>query len=48
VIKPVPVEISPLKQMMQWHKYRTNDPGIAWLRNTLLQAVASMDGRSSQ
>ena len=18
--------------MMQWHKYRTNDPGIAWLR----------------
>ena len=46
VIKPVPVEISPLQQMMQWHKYRTNDPGIAWLRHTLHQAVASMDGLS--
>jgi hypothetical protein len=32
-----------MKQMMQWHKYRTNDPGLIWLRETLLQAVAVMD-----
>lgn len=44
VIKPLPVKISPLLQMMQWHKYRTNDPGIAWLRNCCLKAVDVMDG----
>jgi hypothetical protein len=43
VIKPVPVKIAPMKQTMQWHKYRTTDPGLIWLRETLLQAVAIMD-----
>ena len=43
VVKPIPVKISPMKQMMQWHKYRTNDPGLVWLRETLHQAVAVMD-----
>lgn len=42
-IKPLPMEIPALKQTMQWHKYRTNDLGLMWLRNTLLQAVALMD-----
>ena len=46
VIKSVPVEIAPLQQTMQWHKYRTNDSGIIWLRKTLLQAVKAMDRRS--
>jgi DNA-binding transcriptional LysR family regulator len=42
-IKPLPVNIAPLQQTMQWHKYRTNDLGIVWLRKTLLQAVTAMD-----
>ena len=28
---------------MQWHAYRTNDPGLVWLRQVLQQAVATMD-----
>jgi len=43
VIKPVPVKIEPLQQMVQWHKYRTNDLGIAWLRQMLLQATSAMN-----
>jgi hypothetical protein len=39
----VATEPPPMLQMMQWHKYRTNDPGIAWLRKTLHQAVIAMD-----
>jgi len=27
-----PIEIPKLVQMMQWHKYRDNDPALAWLR----------------
>ena len=46
VIKPIPVNIPAMKQSMQWHKYRTNDPGLIWLRETLLQAVARMDAPS--
>ena len=43
VFKPLPVRFDPLQQLLQWHKYRTNDLGIAWLRQMLLQAVAVMD-----
>lgn len=45
-IKPVPVKMEPLQQVMQWHTYRTNDLGIVWLRKTLRQAVAAMDASS--
>ncbi|WP_342130917.1 LysR family transcriptional regulator [Hydrogenophaga sp. OTU3427] len=43
VRRELPVRLPPMRQMMQWHKYRTNDPGIAWLRKTLHQAVQAMD-----
>ena len=46
-IKPLPMKIPALKQTMQWHKYRTNDLGIMWLRKTLLQAVALMDSHKT-
>lgn len=46
-IKPLPMKIPALKQTMQWHKYRTNDLGIMWLRQTLLQAVALMDSHKT-
>jgi len=37
-IHPLPEKASPLRQMMQWHTYRENDPGITWIRNLVLEA----------
>ena len=34
-----PLEIPPVRQMMQWHKYRSLDPGLGWLRRALLASV---------
>lgn len=42
VIYPCPVPIAPLQQMLQWHSYRDNDPGIRWLRSVITQAAASL------
>jgi hypothetical protein len=28
---------------MQWHQYRTQDPGLVWLRGLLHEAVRQMD-----
>jgi DNA-binding transcriptional LysR family regulator len=42
-IRPVPLPIKTLHQAMQWHKYRTRDPGLVWLREMLREAAASMD-----
>ena len=39
---PVPLPMEPLEQAMQWHKYRTMDPGLIWLRDLMKQAAASM------
>ena len=30
---------------MQWHKYRTHDPALVWLRGLLHEAVAQMDAQ---
>lgn len=38
---PFPVE--PIRQSAQWHRCRSEDPGLLWLRGMLRQAVASMD-----
>ncbi|BAI75676.1 transcriptional regulator (plasmid) [Azospirillum sp. B510] len=35
---PLPVEIPKLIQMVQWHKYRSQDPGLKWLRGHLRTA----------
>jgi LysR family transcriptional regulator, nod-box dependent transcriptional activator len=34
-----PVEIPPLREVMQWHEYQENDPAIAWLRSNLVAAA---------
>lgn len=39
---PVPLPMPPLEQVMQWHKYRSLDPGLQWLRSLLQQAAAAM------
>ena len=42
-VLPTPMPLPPMKQSMQWHKYRTQDPGLVWLRGLLHEAVAKMD-----
>ncbi|MBU1296513.1 MAG: LysR family transcriptional regulator [Gammaproteobacteria bacterium] len=42
-ILPLPFEIQPMKQCVQWHQYRNNDEGLIWLRNTLKEAAINMD-----
>jgi DNA-binding transcriptional LysR family regulator len=43
-VLPMPLPMPPLEQAMQWHKYRSTDPGIAWLRDLLQQAARAMPG----
>jgi len=43
VTYPIPADLPPLRQMLQWHAYRENDPGIIWLRRLLEQAAAELD-----
>lgn len=43
-IRKPPIPIEAMQQAMQWHKYRTQDPGLAWLRDALKRAVERMDG----
>lgn len=40
--------LQPMVQAMQWHKYRTPDPGLAWLRGLLPAAVLGMDETLAQ
>jgi LysR family nod box-dependent transcriptional activator len=44
----LPVPVPPMEQSMQWHKYRTQDPGLMWLRGLLHQAVQLMDAQARQ
>ncbi|WP_310568309.1 LysR family transcriptional regulator [Hydrogenophaga sp.] len=43
VLKPVPLPAVHFHQAMQWHKYRTRDPGLVWLRSLLHEAAARID-----
>jgi len=43
VLRTPPLPITPMAQSVQWHKYRTQDPGLLWLRGLLRQAVLRMD-----
>jgi DNA-binding transcriptional LysR family regulator len=43
VLRPLPLPMPPMEQAMQWHKYRSTDPGLLWLRGLMLAAVARMD-----
>lgn len=46
---PLPEEMAAksMVQAMQWHKFRTNDPGLVWLRSLMQEAVRHMDLMSS-
>jgi len=42
-IRPTPMKIDPMEQAMQWHKFRTNDPGLSWLRGLIVEAAQHID-----
>lgn len=42
---PLPGPMKSMKQLMQWHKHRTQDPGLVWLRGLLHEAVLRMDAQ---
>jgi DNA-binding transcriptional LysR family regulator len=41
-LRPCPIEIPPMAQVMQWHSYRARDPGLAWLRQVMHHAAAGL------
>lgn len=41
---PVPLPMPVFEQAMQWHKYRSLDPGIVWLRELMQEAAGVMAG----
>ncbi|MBV8621310.1 MAG: LysR family transcriptional regulator [Curvibacter sp.] len=43
VLRESPLPLSEMTQMLQWHRYRTRDPGIQWLRRVFHDAVQDMD-----
>lgn len=47
-VREPPLPIVAMEQGLQWHKYRTQDPGLVWLRALLRRAVARMDGKPPQ
>jgi LysR family nod box-dependent transcriptional activator len=42
-IRPTPMPFDRMEQSGQWHKFRTNDPGLIWLRGMLAEAARHMD-----
>nr|MCU0926554.1 LysR substrate-binding domain-containing protein [Hydrogenophaga sp.] len=40
--RAVPLVMNDFHQTMQWHKYRSRDPGLIWLRDLLREAAAGM------
>ena len=42
-IRPTPLLFDKMEQAVQWHKFRTNDPGLTWLRGLLAEAARNID-----
>lgn len=42
-IRPTPIPFEKMEQSMQWHKFRTNDPGLSWLRGLFTKAAQQVD-----
>lgn len=40
-----PLPVPAIREAMQWHRYRTQDPGLVWLRGLLHQAALLMDAK---
>jgi DNA-binding transcriptional LysR family regulator len=42
-IRPTPIPFDKMEQSVQWHKFRTSDPALVWLRGMLSEAVRHID-----
>ncbi|HEU0201717.1 MAG TPA: LysR family transcriptional regulator [Burkholderiaceae bacterium] len=45
-VLPPPIPMPRMEQAMQWHKYRTQDPGLLWLRALMKEAAVVMDAEA--
>ncbi|HUK36509.1 MAG TPA: LysR family transcriptional regulator, partial [Vicinamibacterales bacterium] len=45
-VVPVPVDIPPMIEVLQWHRAHDQDPAHAWLRSQLKEAVTTVFGRT--
>ncbi len=47
ILLPLPIDIPPMTEVLQWHKYHDQDPAFIWLRNVLEQRAAKLRDASS-
>ena len=45
---PTSMPMPRMQQMQQWHKHRSRDPGLIWLRGLMHEAVVRMDAEPDQ
>ncbi|WP_233806994.1 LysR family transcriptional regulator [Paraburkholderia sp. HP33-1] len=43
---PLPMDIPPLVEVMQWHAINNSDPAHAWMRNVLREQAQSQDAKT--
>lgn len=41
---PLPIEVPPMTEVLQWHKYHDRDPAYIWLRGVLSDRAAKLPG----
>ena len=41
---PLPIEVPPMTEVLQWHKYHDQDPAYIWLRGVLKDNAAKLLG----
>ncbi|BCH21499.1 LysR family transcriptional regulator [Mesorhizobium sp. L-8-3] len=46
VCHEVPLPMVPLQQCVQWHQYKSQDPGILWLRRLIQKAARMIDSKT--
>jgi len=44
---PLPVDISPIHEKLQWHRAHSHDPANTWLRTQLKEAVTRVSGHQT-
>ena len=44
---PLPIEVPPMTEVLQWHKYQDQDPACIWLRGVLDHQAALLEHRLS-
>lgn len=42
-VLPLPFQLPPMEQTMQWHKFRASDPGLIWLLQLIRSAAQRID-----